>query len=97
MLVPGDDPPFVTVCFPDSEVRLRARDGRELTRRLEERGEHRDLLARIFAARRARFPQRFVPEGDDEAALLAALDDPPELPPGKLAELRDRLRVRHGA
>jgi uncharacterized protein (DUF1778 family) len=98
VLVPSGDPPFVTVCFPDSneQVQLRARDGRELIRRLEERGEHRELLARIFAARRAPFPQRFVAESADETALVAALDDPPDVPSDRLAELRNVLRSRPG-
>lgn len=97
--MPGDDPPFVTVCFPDSdkEVSIRTRAGRELVRRLEERGGHSALVARIFAARRGRFPQRFVTEGDDEAVLLAALDDAPELAAGRLAELRELLRRRTSA
>ena len=38
VLVPGDDPPFVTMILPQGapQVRLRLREGRELIRRLEE-------------------------------------------------------------
>jgi hypothetical protein len=95
MLVPGDDPPFVEVCFGDDErgIRLRARDGRELIRRLEEAGDAAAIVARVFAARRSPFPQRFVPTREDELVIAAALERPPSVI-GRLADLRDTLSAR---
>lgn len=95
MLVPGDDPPFIIMRLagPTGNVPLRRRHGNELIRRLEELGSQADLVTRIFAARRGAYPQEFEVTPEDEPALLAALDAPPELPAGKLADLRDALRV----
>jgi hypothetical protein len=95
VLVPSGDPPFVEVCFDDAPrgIALRLRDGRELVRRLEERGDVAPLVARIFAARRSSFPQRFVPTAADESVLLAALDVPPEVS-GRLAGLRAAVAAR---
>ena len=95
MLVPGDDPPFVRVCFDDAErgIALRRRDGRELVRRLEELGNAAPLVARIFAAQRSAYPQRFVPERDDEVILRDALDLQPAVG-GRLSELRKAVAAR---
>jgi hypothetical protein len=96
MLVPSDDPPFAVFRLHGgtSEFPLRQRQGRELIRRLENGGGRQELVSRILAARRSRYPQQFDAEVDDEPMLLAALDAPPELPAGRLAELRDALRER---
>jgi hypothetical protein len=96
VLVPGSDPPFVGMSFPDaeSEIRLRAREGRELLRRLEAREGNAELVGRIVAARRTAFPQRFVVRPDDEPALLAALEDPPALQHNRLVALHESLRAR---
>jgi len=98
VLVPGDDPPFVQICLVDAEreIPLRRRDGRELVRRLEELGTAAPLVARIFAAQRSAYPQRFVPERDDEALLLAALGLQPAVG-GRLSRLRDAVAARSGA
>jgi len=90
--VPGDDPPFVEVCLDDAPrgIALRMRDGRELVRRLEERGDASDLVARLFAARRSPYPQRFVPRDGDVELLLAALEGAPPVA-GRLAGLREAL------
>lgn len=98
MLVPGDDPPFVAVCLsaPASEFRLRTRDGRDLIHRLEQRGSHAELVARIFAAKRAPFPQRFDVSEADEDALLAALAGATDLG-RRLGELRTELEERRRA
>ena len=95
MLVPGDDPPFVRICFDDADrgIALRRRDGRELVRRLEKLGSAAPLVARIFAAQRSAYPQRFVPARDDEAALLDALDLQPAVG-GRLSELREAVAAR---
>ena len=95
MLVPGDDPPFVEVCFDDAErgIALRRRDGRELVRRLEELGTAGALVARIFAAQRSTYPKRFVPEPSDDSVLLAALDQLPAVG-GRLSELRKAVAAR---
>jgi hypothetical protein len=95
VLVPSDDPPFVEVCFDDAPrgIALRHRDGRELVRRLEERGDGAPLVARIFAARQSPFPQRFVPTPEEESLLLAALDVPPDVG-GRLADLRTAVAAR---
>ena len=91
MLVPGNDPPFVTFALHEgaTEIRVKLRDGRELLRRLESVAEHQDLVARILKARQTAYPQRFVVEPADEAVLLAALTDPPVS--GRLADIRDAL------
>ena len=91
MLVPGNDPPFVTFALHEraTEIRVKLRDGRELLRRLESDGEHQDLVARILKARQTAYPQVFVVEPADEAALLSALTDPPVS--GRLADIRDAL------
>jgi hypothetical protein len=95
VLVPGDDPPFVEVCFDEASrgIALRLRDGRELVRRLEERGDAAQLVARVFAARRSPFPQRFLPTTAEEPVLLAALDLPPDVS-SRLAALRAALAAR---
>jgi hypothetical protein len=95
MLVPGDDPPFLTVCLTDAteEFPLRLRQGNELIRRLEAAGGAPGLVPRIFAARAAAFPQRFTARPEDERALLAALEAGPEVT-GRLAELREALASR---
>jgi len=92
VLVPGDDPPFVEICFDEAErgIALRRRDGRELVRRLEQLGTAAPLVARIFAAQRSAYPQRFVPERGDEAAFLAALDLQPAVG-GRLSQLREAV------
>ncbi len=91
MLVPGDDPPFVTfaLCDGATEVRLRLRDGRELLRRLETEARYQDVVRRILRARQTAYPQVFVVEPADEAVLLTALEEPQVA--GRLAELRDAL------
>ena len=91
MLVPGDDPPFVTFALRDgaTDVRLRLRDGRELLRRLEAEPDHQDVVRRIMRARQTAYPQVFVVEPADEAALLAVLEEPQVA--GRLADLRDAL------
>ncbi len=97
MLVPGDDPPFVIMRLHSgpAEVPLRLRQGSELIRRLENQpGGRPELVARLFAARQGAYPQEFVAEPDDEPILLAALEAPPELPPGRLTELRDALSAQ---
>jgi hypothetical protein len=97
VLLPGDDPPFVIVRLRDGaeEFPLRARHGRELIRRLEDLlGHQPELVTRIIAARRGRYPQQFLAERDDEPVLLAALDAPPEMQAGRLADLREALRAR---
>jgi len=97
VLVPGDDPPFVEVCFDDAPrgIALRLRDGRELVRRLEEKGDAGPLVSRIFAARRSAFPQRFLPTAADEPVLLEALDASPAAG-GRLGELRAAIAARCG-
>jgi hypothetical protein len=64
--------------------------GRELLRRLEESG-HTDVALRVREAT-AVDPPKFVVVPADEPVLLAALDTPPELAPGVLADLRYALR-----
>jgi hypothetical protein len=98
VLVPSDDPPFVAFCLsaPESEVRLRTREGRDLIRRLEQQGGHGDLVARIFAARRAPFPQRFQVSAADEEVVLSALDGADDLGP-RLSELCASLQERRDA
>jgi hypothetical protein len=98
MLVPSDDPPFAVFRLHDGagEFPLRQRQGRELIRRLESGGGQQELVSRILAARRSRYPQQFDARPDDEPVVLAALDAPPELPAGRLADLRDALRDRVG-
>jgi hypothetical protein len=91
VLIPGDDPPFVTFALHDGtrNIRLTLRDGRELMRRLDSVAEHRDLRGRILGARQAPPPKVFVVEPADEAVLLAVLDDPPVS--DRLAEIREAL------
>jgi hypothetical protein len=91
VLVPGDDPPFVTFALYEGarEIRLTLRDGRELLRRLDSEAEHQDLRGRILRARNTAHPQVFVVEPADEAVLLAVLSDPPVS--GRLAVIREAL------
>jgi hypothetical protein len=93
VLVPGDDPPFVIMRLGGQTIALRRRNGNELIRRLEGVGSQGDLVARIFDARRGAYPQEFEVRTEDEPVLLAALDALPELPAGKLTDLRDALRA----
>jgi hypothetical protein len=96
VLVPGDDPPFIIMSLTGptaGNVPLRRRHGNELIRRLEGLGSQADLVTRIFAARRGAYQQQFEVTPSDQPALLAALEAPPELPTGKLVELRDALRL----
>ena len=95
VLVPGDDPPFVIMRLRGApgEFPLRQRQGNDLVRRLEAQpGGQAELVGRILAARAGAYPQEFVAEPADEEPLLAALEAPPELAPGRLADLRDALR-----
>ena len=94
MLVPGDDPPFVNLRLRGEprEFPLRLRQGNDLIRRLEGAPGRTELVTRIVAARAGPYPQVFVAEPEDEPLLLAALEAPPELAPGRLADLRDALR-----
>ena len=95
MLVPGDDPPFLVLRLGSApgEFPLRLRQGNDLIRRLEgSPGGQAELVTRILAARAGPYPQEFTADPADEAALLAALESPPELGSGRLADLRDALR-----
>ena len=97
MLVPGDDPPFLVLRLGSApgEFPLRLRQGNDLIRRLEgSPGGQAELVTRILAARAGPYPQEFTADPADEPALLAALAAPPELAPGRLADLRDALRSR---
>lgn len=91
MLIPGDDPPFVTFALHEGarKIRLTLRDGRELLRRLDSQAEHRELRGRILGARQTAPPKVFVVDPADEAVLLAVLDDPPAS--GRLADIREAL------
>jgi hypothetical protein len=95
VLVPGDDPPFVIMRLRSApgDFPLRLRQGNDLIRRLEVRpGGQAQLVTRILAARAGPYPQEFFAEPADEQALLEALEAPPELAAGRLADLRDALR-----
>jgi hypothetical protein len=97
MLVPGDDPPFLVLRLGGApgEFPLRLRQGNDLIRRLEGApGGEAGLVTRILAARTGPYPQEFTADPADEPALLAALDAPPDLAPGRLADLRDALRSK---
>ena len=99
MLVPGDDPPFLLLRLSGAsgEFPLRLRQGNDLVRRLEgSPGGVAELVARILAARAGPYPQEFTAEPGDEPALLAALEAPPDLAPGRLADLREALRSDAG-
>ena len=95
MLVPGDDPPFLIMRLAGAAegIPLRQRQGNDLVRRLESLGSAAGLVTRMFAARRGAYPQEFSVLPEDVQPLLAALEAPPELRPGRLAELRDALRT----
>ena len=82
--------------LPDGgpDVGLRLRHGRELIRRLEEQlGNQPPLVTRILAARRRPFPQLYDVAPEDCPVLLDALDAPPTVETGKLADLREALRA----
>jgi hypothetical protein len=99
MLVPGDDPPFLVLRLGGApgEFPLRLRQGNDLIRRLEGApGGQAELVARILAARAGPYPQEFTADPADEPALLAALEAPPDLAPGRLADLREALRSKAG-
>jgi len=99
MLVPGDDPPFLVLRLGgvSGEFPLRQRQGNDLIRRLEgSPGGQAELVTRILAARAGPYPQEFTADPADERALLAALEAPPDLAPGRLADLRDALRANAG-
>lgn len=85
--------PFVVVrlrYWIPSLFALHADVGRELLRRLEEGGRG-DVAQRVLEATAADPPTFVVPPAE-EPVLLAALEAPPELAPGVLAELRHALR-----
>jgi hypothetical protein len=99
VLVPGDDPPFLVLRLSGAhgDFPLRLRQGNDLIRRLEgSPGGQAELVTRILAARAGAYPQEFAAEPADEPALLAALEAPPDLAPGRLADLRDALRSNAG-
>lgn len=81
----------------EQQVRLKLREGRELIRRLENgAAEQPEIVKRILRARQAPYPQRFALEPGDGAVLLAALQQPPDLDRGRLAELQAALQNAAG-